>query len=61
MKKAGIVLLILQAVSLLTPLIRGDAIFTGSFANLIGRFIFGIVGIILIAIANRRDNQSKDE
>ena len=54
MKIAGIVLLILQAVSLVPALVTGENIFENGVANLIGRFSFAIIGIILLVIAARK-------
>ena len=53
MKKIGIALIILQFVSFIPTIIRGDDIFANGFANLLGRCIFGIVGVILIVVARR--------
>ena len=50
MKKAGIILLIIQAISLIPAIIMGDNIFENGIANLIGRLSFGIVGVILIIL-----------
>jgi len=54
MKIAGIILLIVQALSLIPALVAGDNIFSYGFANLLGRLSFGIVGVILLIIARKR-------
>lgn len=57
MKVAGIILLIVQAVSLFPALVSGEDIFANGIVNLIGRFSFAIVGIILLIIANRKKGE----
>ena len=58
MKIAGIILLILQAMSIPASLIAGDPIFgNGNIAWIIGRFIFGIVGVILLVIHHKRSGK----
>ena len=57
MKKIGVILIILQLASFITAMIRGDSIFGNGFANLLGRCVFGIVGIILIVSANKRNKE----
>ena len=54
MKIAGIILLVLQVVSFIPSLAAGESIFGYGFANAFGRCLLGIVGIILIIIANRK-------
>ena len=54
MKIAGIVLIILQVVSLIPALVSGEAVFVGGIPNLLGRFAFGIIGVILLVIAHKR-------
>ncbi len=62
MKIAGIVLIILQIVSFIPSLIAGDPIFgNGNIAWIFGRFIFGIVGVILLIIDYRRKNKNGGE
>ena len=56
LKIVGIILLALQAISLFPALISGDNIFLGGIPNLIGRLIFGIVGVILLIIAHKKEN-----
>ncbi len=56
MKIAGIVLIILQVVSLIPALATGDSIFgDGNIAWLLGRFIFGIVGVTLLIVHHVRN------
>lgn len=57
MKIAGIVLLILQVISLIPALLTGDNVFGNGVANLLGRFIFGIVGAVLLIIAYKRNKE----
>lgn len=59
-KKIGIVLFVLQAVGLISALIQGDSIFGSGFANLLGRFSFTIVGIILFFVADRRQKNTTE-
>ena len=54
LKIAGIVLLVLQVFSLIGSIAGGVPLYNGSIANLIGRFLFGIVGVILLLIAARK-------
>ena len=54
MKIAGIILLILQAISLFPVLVTGDGFSGHVFAWYIGRFLFGIVGVILLVIHHKR-------
>lgn len=61
MKKIGVILIILQLVSFIAPLIRGDNIFGNGFANLLGRCAFGIAGVILLIVANKRNKNDKEE
>lgn len=53
LKIIGIVLLVIQAISLFGMIMSGSLL-SGSFANLIGKFFFGIVGGILLAIAAKK-------
>ena len=63
MKTAGIILIVMQVMSLISTAIRGDNIFAygfsgiAGFANLLGRLSFGIVGIILLVAAHKRKNK----
>jgi len=57
MKIAGIVLLILQVISFIPALLTGDNVFGNGVANLLGRFIFGIVGAVLLIIAHKRNKE----
>ena len=54
MKTAGIILIIIQCISLFPAIITGDNIFSYGFANLLGRFAFGIAGVILLIVANKK-------
>lgn len=60
MKIAGIVLIILQFISLIPSLAAGDNIFSHGFANLLGRFLIGIVGVILLVIACKREKKERE-
>lgn len=57
MKITGIVLIVLQFISLIPALIAGDNFFANGLANVIGRFSFGIVGLILLIIANKKNKE----
>ena len=57
MKTAGIILLVLQAVSLFAAIVSGDNIFANGLANLIGRQSFGIVGAVLLIIYYKKQNK----
>ena len=59
MKIAGIILIILQIISLIPSIAAGDNIFSHGFANLLGRFLIGIVGVILLVIAHKRERNEK--
>ena len=59
MKLTGIILIVLQIVSFVPTLVRGDNIFANGIFNLIGRLSFGIVGIILLIIAEKRKNKTE--
>ena len=55
-KTIGIILIVLQIFALVGMAASGGPIFNGSFANLIGKFIFGIVGaVLLISAAAKKD------
>ena len=62
MKKVGIVLLCLQGIALLGGIANGSLLgmFTSGvlgFAELIGFCLPGIIGAILLAKANKKENQ----
>ena len=57
MKKAGIALIILQLISFIPAIINGDNIFANGIANLFGRCLFGIVGVILLVVATVRKSR----
>ena len=57
MKIAGIILLVLQAVSLFAAIVSGDNIFANDLANLIGRLSFCIVGAVLLIIYYKKQNK----
>jgi len=57
MKIAGIILIIIQIGSFITTAIQGGSIFGNGFANLLGRCIFGIVGIILLVVAAKKKSK----
>ena len=57
MKKAGIALIILQLISFIPAIINGDNIFANGIANLFGRCLFGIVGVILLVVAAVRKSR----
>lgn len=57
MKVAGIILIILQVASFIPALASGENIFANGFANLIGRCLLGIVGVILLIIAHKRNKK----
>ena len=57
MKVAGIILIILQVASFIPVLASGENIFANGFANLIGRCLLGIVGVILLIIAHKRSKK----
>lgn len=61
MKKAGIVLIVLQLVSLIPSLISGEPIFSNGIAWLIGRFLLGIIGVILLIVDYKRNGGRKGE
>ena len=50
LKIIGIILLVLQLLSLIGMLAGGAPLFNGSIANLIGKFFFGIIGGILLLV-----------
>ncbi len=51
MKIAGIILIIIQVISLIPSMVLNEDIFANGGANVIGRCLFGIVGIALLVIA----------
>ena len=55
---AGIVLLIMQGISIVGTLLAGDSLFgDGNPFWLLGRYIFGIVGVILLVVNHVRKNK----
>jgi len=60
-KIAGIILIILQIISLIPSIAAGDNIFSHGFANLLGRFLIGIVGVILLVIAYKREKNERQK
>lgn len=58
MKRIGIALIIIQVISLIPAIATGDNIFGYGLANLLGRFLFGIVGIILIIVAKKKSKNN---
>ncbi len=63
MKIAGIILIVLQVLSLIPALAAGENIFGNGGANLIGRFFFGILGVFLLFLAKPKpkQNEGKDD
>lgn len=59
MKTAGIILLVLQAIGLIGGLI-GQSLPT-SLPGLIGYFLCGIIGIILICKAKSKENKENNQ
>ena len=57
MKIAGIILIILQIIAVVGSFIGGRNPFTVGFPGLIGYFIFGIIGVILLIIYYVRKNK----
>ena len=53
----GIILVILQVVVTLGAIMGGSNPFTGGIADLLGYFAIGIIGIILIIVAKRKNKQ----
>ena len=47
MKRAGIILMVVQVLALFGNLMAGGSVFEGGILRLLGFFSFGIVGIIL--------------
>ncbi|MBR4309032.1 MAG: hypothetical protein IKT58_05505 [Oscillospiraceae bacterium] len=63
MKKAGIILVVLQVVALL-GLAAGngiDSVFNGGIAKTIGFFIPAIIGVILLYKAKKQEIQQEEE
>jgi hypothetical protein len=60
MKIAGIILIVLQILSIIGQTMGGDNILAigfsgiGGFFNMIGRLTLGIIGVILLIIAGKR-------
>ena len=60
MKSAGIVLLILQGISMIASLIAGDPLLgNGNIAWLLGRYLLGIVGVILLIIHHNKNKNGR--
>ena len=59
MKIIGIILIILQVISFIPSIVTGDNIFSHSLPWLIGRFLLGIVGVILLIIAYKKEHNNK--
>lgn len=58
MKIAGIILIILQVVALISKIIQGG--FAGmSFFALIGYFLMGIIGVILLVVDYKKNQKGK--
>lgn len=57
--KAGIILIILEIISLIPSFVTGENIFDKSFAYILGRFSLGIVGVILIIKAYKKKNREQ--
>ena len=54
LKIIAYVLFVIQIIALF-GMAMSNSLFTGSFANLIGKFLFGIVGAVLFAIAAKKE------
>ena len=62
MKIAGIVLILAQIVSMFPMLITGEDLSGHTFAWFLGRFSFGIVGVILLILSRKkRKREAKKE
>ena len=59
MKIAGIILIIVQVISVIGTAMAGVNIFDYPLPNVIGRFIFGIVGAILLVISYKRKKKNQ--
>lgn len=57
--KAGIILIILEIISLIPSFVTGENVFDNNFAYILGRFSFGIVGVILIIKAYKKKNREQ--
>ena len=57
--KVGVVFLVLQVISLIPSCVTGENLFDNSFPYIIGRFLFGIIGIILIVRAYGKKKNGK--
>lgn len=62
MRKAGIVLVILEVIALLMACVQGTLNFSGvpigtAIAELIGFLLPGIIGVILIVKANKKETK----
>ena len=61
MKIAGIVLIVLQCVAVISSFISGKNPFNNGFLYLIGYFLCGIVGVILLIVAHKRKNNANSK
>lgn len=57
MKKIGWFLIVVQVLSLISPIVKGENIFNGTIPYLIGRFSFGVIGIILVLTGNKQKSK----
>lgn len=57
MKIAGIVLIVLQALVVLGSLIGGKNPFAGGIFEIIGYFLVGIIGVILLVIGIKKNKK----
>jgi hypothetical protein len=62
MKKAGIVLLAIQALALFGSIVSGEitSVFSGNIAYLIGYFLPTIIGVILLVKASKKAKQNEN-
>ena len=58
MKNAGIILLICQAISMSASVLANDPLLgDGNFAWILGRYSFGIAGVVLLIIHHRKNKK----
>lgn len=57
--KVGVILLILLVISLIPSCVTGENLFDNSFPYIVGRFLFGIIGVILIVRAYIKKKNGK--
>lgn len=57
MKLIGWVLIAVQILSLISPIVKGENIFNGTIPYIIGRFSFGVIGIILVLKGKKREHK----